>query len=149
MPRVAAQAQERSRLMQQIVGNRAVWIVTNAAILRHRGMLIGKWSLLLRVAPVTHHVDGGLSQVIFRLTMCIVAVGTHHLAFLDRMVRRHRVLGVNLWMAFVADVRLVHGHRQSIWAFDGRVADIHDRLHEGVRMGIVAVGARHAVQTVR
>jgi len=46
MPRMAPQAEERRRLLQQLLGHRAVRIVADHAILRHRRMLIHKWSLL-------------------------------------------------------------------------------------------------------
>jgi hypothetical protein len=57
MSRMASQAEERRRLMQQVVRYRTVRIVTNSAILRNRRVLVRKGALLLRMAPVTHHVD--------------------------------------------------------------------------------------------
>jgi hypothetical protein len=93
---VAAQAQKRRRLVKQVVCHRAMRIVTNTAILRYRRMFVCERTLLLGMAPITHHIDGWFLQVIFRLSVRIVAVGANHLAFFNRMVRRHCVLGIDV-----------------------------------------------------
>jgi hypothetical protein len=51
---MAAQAQERRRLAQQVVGHRAVRFVADGAILRHWRMFIREGALFVRVAFVAN-----------------------------------------------------------------------------------------------
>jgi hypothetical protein len=57
MARMASQAKEGRRLMQQIVGDRSVGTMANAAVLGHWRMLVGEGALFFRVAPVAHLVN--------------------------------------------------------------------------------------------
>jgi hypothetical protein len=115
--------------VKQVIRHRAVRIVANRTILGHGRMLICKRALLLRVALVAHHIDSGLFQIVFGLAMRIVAIGAHDLAFLDWMVRRHRVLSVNVGMALVTNVRVINRHWHSVLAIDMRMLNSNNRLH--------------------
>jgi hypothetical protein len=53
---MAAQAQERRRLAQQVVGYRAMRFVADGAILRHWRMFVSKRALLVCVTLVANHV---------------------------------------------------------------------------------------------
>ena len=108
MSGMATQAQKSRWLEQQVIRYRAMGFVADRAILRNRRMLVREWTLFLRMAFVTHHVHRRLFQIVLGLTVRIMAIGAHHLAFLDRMVRRHRDLCINIRMAFVARLRLVY-----------------------------------------
>ena len=55
---VAPQAQERRRLLEQVVGHGSVRLVADRAVLRHRRMLVGERTLLLGMALVAQQVDG-------------------------------------------------------------------------------------------
>ena len=61
-------------------------VVANVAVLADRRMFEGKRPLLLRMALVTQKIDRRLLQIPRLLTVRIMAVGTDHLAFFDRMV---------------------------------------------------------------
>ena len=74
--------------MQQIVGYRAVRIMTVCAVFRNRWMFVYKRTLLLGVAFVANHVDCRLSEVAFRLAVGIVAIGAGNFSFSDWMVGR-------------------------------------------------------------
>lgn len=129
MSGVAPQTKERGRLMQQIIGHRPMRIVTDSAVFSDRWVLVSERTLLFRMALVAHHIHGRLFQVVLRLAMRVMAVGAHHLAFLDGMVRRHRVLGIHVRMAFVASLWLIDGHRHAAGAVDVRVLNVDDLLH--------------------
>jgi len=73
--RVATQAKERCWLMQQVIRDRSVWIVTVTAILCHRRVLPNERSLHLRVALVTDIVHRFRLQVPLCLAVAIMAVG--------------------------------------------------------------------------
>ena len=88
--------------------------MTNRAVLRRGRVLVGKRPLFIAMTPVANLVDGWFFQVSLRLAVTIVAIRANHLAFLDGMMRRHRVLCINLGMALVADVRLLDRHRQPL-----------------------------------
>jgi len=108
---MAAQAEECCRLSEQVVGNCAVRIMTNCTVLSYGWMLVCKRALFLSMALVTHHIDGWLFQIVFCLPVRIMAIGASYLAFLDRMVRRHRVLRIDGRMTLVARIRLIDRHR--------------------------------------
>ena len=146
---VTAQAQESRWLMQQIVGNRSMRLMANRAILGHRRMFVGKRPLFFRMAAVTDHVDRRLLQIALCLAMRIVAIRAKHLAFLDRMMRRHCVLGVNVAMALVAGERLVHGHRKARRPRDIRVLNIRKLFDVQIWMRIVTIRAGDAVLRMR
>ena len=146
---VATQTEERRRLVEQVIRHSAVRIVTNRTILSDRGMFVCEWPLFLGMALVAHHVDGGLFEVAFRLPVSIVAIGALHLAFLNRMVRRHGVFGVDVGMALVTHLGIINCHRQSRLTVDMCMLNANDRLHMRVGMRIVAIGTGHAVSGVR
>ena len=146
---VTAQAQESRWLMQQIVGNRPMRLMANRTILGNRRMFVGKRPLFFRMAAVTDHVDRRLLQIALCLAMRIVAIRAKHLAFLDRMMRRHCVLGVNVAMALVAGERLVHGHRKARRPRDIRVLDVDELVDVQIRMRVMAVSTSDPVLRVR
>ena len=146
---VTAQAQERRWLMQQIVGNRSMRLMANRAILGHRRMFVGKRPLFFRMAAVTDHVDRRLLQIALCLAMRIVAIRAKHLAFLDRMVRRHCVSCIDFAVALVAREWLVHGHRQARRPPDIRVLDVGKLVDMQIRMRVMAVGASNAELRMR
>ena len=55
--RVAPQAKECFWLMQQVIGDGAMWRVANAAILRRRWVLVCKRTLFVGMATVAQLVD--------------------------------------------------------------------------------------------
>ena len=105
--RVATQAQKRRRLVQKVVGDRPVWIVTITAVLCYRRVFPDKWPLLLRVALVTKIVRRFRLQVPLCLAVAVMAVGADHFALSNRVVRRHRRHSKYLGMTFEARARLV------------------------------------------
>ena len=121
-------------------------VVADRTILRHWWMLVRKRSLFVSVALITHHVHGRLFEIVLRLTMRVVAIGANHLAFLDRMVRRHRGLGIDLRMALVAGLRFVHRHRHSWFSLDVRMMNINLWLDVGIRMRIVAINTCNTIE---
>ena len=122
--------------------------MANRAVLRRRRVLKGEGALFFAMTPVANLVDRWFFQVSLRLAVTIVAIRANHFAFLDGMVRWHRVLSVNLGMASVADVWLVDRHRHPLSTRKVRVRDSHRFLHMGGRVRIVAIRAVHAVLTV-
>ena len=58
MSGVAAQAEKRLILHQQVIGNGAVRVMTDAAVLNHRRMLIDKRPLIFRMAFKAQISDG-------------------------------------------------------------------------------------------
>jgi hypothetical protein len=123
--------------------------VTDRAVLCCRWVLISERALFFAMTPVANLVDRWFFQVSCRLAVTIVAIRANHFAFLDGMVGWHRVLRVNLGMATVTNVWLVDRHGYPRWPRNVRVRDAHSLLHMGGRVRIVAVGAGHAVLTVR
>lgn len=125
-------------------------LVANCAVLSNRWVFNGKRALLVRVALVTHKVDGRLLEVVFIsiLPVGIVAIGADHLAFLDRVMRRKRVEAVDLRVALVTRLRLLDRHHQTLGPSDIRMTDADKLRHAGSWMRIVAVGASHAVMLV-
>lgn len=121
---VATQAQEGRRLVQQVIGHRTVRLVADSAILSHWRMLVSERALFFGVTFVAHHVDRGLFEVVLSLPVGIMAIGAHHLSFFDRMMRRHRILRIDIWMAFVARLWFVDRHRHPRFAVDVRVLNI-------------------------
>jgi hypothetical protein len=108
---VAPQAQECRWLVEQVVGDRTVGIVADAAILGDGRVFIGEGALFFRMATVANLIHGLLSQVVFILSVPVVAVGTDHLAFLDGMVRRQTRLCIDVGVALVTYLRLIDRHR--------------------------------------
>jgi hypothetical protein len=149
VPHVAAQAQERRRLAKQVVGYRAMRFVADGAILRHRWMFVNKGTLFICVAFVANQVQRWFFEISFGLAMRIVAIGASDFSFFDRMMRRESREPEDFWMAFVARLRFVHRHRQTVGAVHGRVADVNHTLNTCVGMRIVAVGARNSSQIMR
>jgi hypothetical protein len=108
---VAAQAQERRWLAQHIIRHRPVGFVANRAVFGYRRMFVSERALFFRMAAIAHHIDGcPLAQVTMRLAMAVVAIGTEHFSFFDRMMRRHRSFGKDLRMALVTGVWLLDRH---------------------------------------
>ncbi len=86
MTRVAAQAQECGRLMQQVVGYRTMWVVADGAVFFDRRVLVDKRALFIGVTSITNQVDRVGFQVPFGLSVRIVAIGAGNFSLLDRMV---------------------------------------------------------------
>ena len=141
MPSMTSQAEEGRRLVEQVVGYRSMRIVTDRTILGHRRMLVSERALLFSMAAITHHVDCRFLQIVFSLPMCIMAVRAPHLSFLDRMMRRHGILGIDVGVALIAHVGIVDRHWRPLLALDIRMLDVNDLRHVQVGMRIVAVGA--------
>ena len=57
MTRVAAQAQECSRLMQQVIGHGTVWIVTYGTVFFDGRVLVNERALFVGVTFITNHID--------------------------------------------------------------------------------------------
>ena len=145
---MAPQAEERHRLAQQIIGYRAVRLVTIRAALRHRRMLVHKRPLLFCMALVAQTVDRILFEVTFGLAVRVVAVGANHLAFPDRMVRRQGAESVDRRVTFVARLRFVDAHREPFGTLHRGVTDVHDLRHLGLGVRVVAIRAGHPVAFV-
>jgi hypothetical protein len=81
--------------------------------------------------------------------MRIVAIGASDLSFFDRMVRREAREPQYIWMAFVARLRFIHRHRESLRPVNRGVADVNNTLDACVGMRVVAVGTRDSSQIMR
>ena len=57
MARMAAQAQECRRLMQQVVGHGTVWIVTYGTVFFDGRVLVDERALFIGVTSITNHID--------------------------------------------------------------------------------------------
>lgn len=145
VPGMAPQTEEGRRLTEQIVRHRPVRIVADRTIFRHGWMLVRERALFIGMALVTHHVDRGLLQVVLRLAMRIVAIRADHLAFLDRMVRRHRVLGIDIRVALVAHIRFVNRHGRPWIATDIYMLNVDYLLHIRVWVWVVAIRASDSI----
>lgn len=71
--------------------------------------------------------------------MWVMTIRTRHLAFLDRMVRRHRALGIDIRVTLVAHIRFGDRHGRPRIPADVRVLNVKCLLHVQVGVGIVAV----------
>ena len=83
--RVASQAEKGRRLVQHLVGHRAVRIVAVRAVLGRRWMFIRKRPLFLGMTLEADSVDRLRLEVSLVLSMRLMARGTGHLAFVDRV----------------------------------------------------------------
>jgi hypothetical protein len=142
---MAPQAEERHRLSQQIIGHRAVRIVTMRATLRNRRMLVHERPLLFCMALVAHAVYRIFFEVSFGLAVRVVAIGASHLAFPDRMMRRQGGESVDRRVAPVARLWFVDAHRQAFGTSDRGVTDVHYLRHLGLGVRIVAIRAGHPI----
>jgi len=149
MARMAAQAQERRRLVEQMVGYRSMRLMADTAILRHRRVFVSKGSLFLRMTAVANHVDRRFSEPLFGLSVRVVTVRTDHFALADRMMRRQIGQGIHPRMALVTNLRLLDRHDASLRASDGGMADVQRRLHVRARMRMMAIGASDTGNAVR
>lgn len=129
MSGMTTQAQESGWLPEQIVGHSAVRLVADRAVFSHRRMFVRKWPLLLSVTLVTNQVHCRFFEIVFGLPVRIVAIRAHHLAFFDRVMRRHRSFRVYLRVALVTGLRLIYRHRHAWMTIDVRVLDVEDRLY--------------------
>jgi len=87
MPRMAAQAEECRRILQQFLGHSAMRIVADTAILRDRRMFIHEGSHLRGVTFVASQVDGGLLQEFAALApVGVMALRAKHFPFRHRVV---------------------------------------------------------------
>ena len=145
---MATQAEERHGLAQQIIGHGAVRVVTIRTILRHRRVLVYKRPLLFCMALVAQSVYRILFEVALRLTVGVVAIGTDHLAFPDRMVGRQGGERVDRRMALVARLRFINAHRQPFGTLHRGMTDVDHLRHLGLGMGVVAIRAGHPVAFV-
>ena len=120
---VTAQAQKRRRLVQQVVGHRAVRIVAVGTVLSGRRMFPDERAFLFRMTLVAQVVQGIGLQIPSALAMAIVTVRADHFALPDRMVGRHRNFGENIGVALITDRRFIDAHRQSSATFHRGVTD--------------------------
>ena len=141
---MASQAQEGGRLLQQVIGNRAVRRMAVCTVLGHGRVLVSEGPLFLGMALPAQEIERFRFQVTFHLTVPIVAIAAEHLAFLHGVVRRHRELGEDVSVALEADVRVVDRHRQAFRASDVEVTNADDLRHVGTRVRRMAIGAGDA-----
>ena len=87
MPAVAPQAEKGLVLFQEIVGNGAVRIMAEGAILLDRGMLIEKGHLLVGMALIAEVIDRNRVKAVFPRPMSAVAAAALHPTL------THRVMG--------------------------------------------------------
>jgi hypothetical protein len=86
VPGMASQAQDCGRLLQQIVGDRAVRRMAVRTVLGHGRVLVSERALLLGVALPAQEIERFRFQVAFHLAMRVVAIAAEHLAFLHGMM---------------------------------------------------------------
>ena len=84
--RVASQAQKGRRLVKQVIGYRAMWLVTDGAILRHWCVFVSKGPLFFCVTFVANHVQRRLLEIPLSLPMRIMAIRASNFSFFDRMM---------------------------------------------------------------
>lgn len=150
MPRVAPQAEERRRLLQQVIDHRTMWIVADHAILRHRRMLMHEGALLRRVTFIAGQVGGGLLQEFSALPpVGVMALGAKHFPFRHWVMERQAEHGSDLRVTTVADQRLIDRHWQPFRAIDTGMIDVDELRHLGARVRIVAIGTSHVMQRMR
>jgi hypothetical protein len=126
---VTLQAQRGFAHGQKVRVRRTMGGVTSHAIFRDRGMLIGKWAAILRMATQTELIHVRRPQVVTgRSAMWIVAVGTTHLSFPEWMVIRQ---------AHFSPLALVTT-QASIIALPSRLHDCFAFRHKVLRRAYVA-----------
>lgn len=148
VPGVATQAKESHRLAEQVVGHRAVRIVADCAILGHRRVLVRERALFVSMALIADHVDRRLLEIVFGLAVWVMAGRARHLAFLDRMVRRHCIHCINVRVALVAHEWFVDCHWSAIRPADICMLNVNHSLNVEIGMWIVAVHTSHPVPGV-
>ena len=148
MPVVTPQTEKCRRLMQQVVGHRAVRVMAISTALRHRRVFPHERAFLVCVTLETQLIQRFGLETAVPLSVTVVAIGTDNLALLDRMVRRQRSHAENLGMAPVTRRRLVDAHGAPILALNSGVADPHGPLDMRMRMGVVTVGTGNAFARV-
>ena len=100
MARMALQAQGWFTHRQQIRIRRAMRGVAIHAVFRHRRMLVRKGPAILRMAAETKVIHVRRAQVIARVpSVRIMAIGTGHFPFAQRVMIRHAQLRVLSLMA--------------------------------------------------
>ena len=113
MSGVAAQAEKRLILHQQVIGNGSVRVMTDAAVLNHRRMLIDKRPLIFRMAFKAQVSDGILFQIMIFCAVNIMAASTGQLALIDRVMGGQGSLGFFLLMTGKAYCRITEVHHFS------------------------------------
>jgi len=84
---MALQAEERLALLEKVVGDRAVGVVADIAVLLNRAVLENKRTLIPCVAVVAEVIDTLIRlETLQGGTMCLVAAGAGHLPLSYRMV---------------------------------------------------------------
>lgn len=125
---------------QQTRISRAVWYVTGyAPFCLHRGVLVNKWTLLIRVTLDARRICAGSKSGLFELktAMWVVAVAALHGAFKDLVMERKIKLVLHLGMTTEAQLRFTHFQqleRRDAWLLSVRGSD------EDVRTGLVPSG---------
>ena len=142
---MAPQAEERHRLLQQVIGHRAMRLMTVRAAFRRGRMLVHERPLLFCVALVAKLVYRIFFEVSFGLAVRVVAIRANHLAFSDRMVRWQGAESVDRRVAPVARLRFVDAHRQPFRTLHRGVTDVHYLRHLGLGVRVVAIRAGHPV----
>ena len=110
MTGVTAQAEKRLILHQQVIGNGPVRLMTDAAVLNHRRMLIDKRPLIFRMAFKAQVSDGILFQIMIFCAMNIMAASTGQLALIDRVMGGQGSLGFFLLMTGKTYCRVTEVH---------------------------------------
>ncbi len=137
MPFMALQAEKGLVLLQQIVGNRTMRIMTNGAVFGDRGMLEDERALVAAVAVETQ-VVGALFCCQSFSAVWVVAIAAGHLAFLDRMMGREVGLGLLLLVTGIAELRVFLLEGRLVAAVDGVAV-----VAANVAQGVLAVGPVH------
>ena len=145
---VAPQAQERRRLLQEVVGDGAVRLVAIGAVLSYRRMFPHKRPLLLRVAFEAQLIECLGLQAFVIFAMGVVTVRTADLAFPDRMMGRQGGQREYLGMAFETGIRFGNSHGPATRSVQRRVRNGNDLWHLRVGMSLVAVRTSHALAIV-
>ena len=110
MTGVTAQAEKRLILHQQVIGNGSVRVMTDAAVLNNRRMLIDKRTLIFSMTFKAQISDGIFVQIVILCAVNIVTASTGHLLLVDRVMGGQSTLGLFLLMTGKAYCRIAEVH---------------------------------------
>jgi hypothetical protein len=107
---MTADAKKRLILHQQVIGNGSVRIMTDAAVLNHRGMLIDKRPLIFRMTFKAQVIYSILAQIVIFCAVNIMAASTGQLSLVDRVMGGQGSLGFFVLVTGKAYCRVTEVH---------------------------------------
>jgi hypothetical protein len=99
MPGVTAKTKKWLILHQQVISDGPMRLMTDAAVLNRRRMLIDKWALIFCMAFKTQVIDGIFVQIMIFCAVKIMAAPAGHLSLVNRVMGGQCSLGFFLLVA--------------------------------------------------